>query len=214
MVQLEGTYTFNAPQEVVWEAILDPEVLSRALPGTERLEKVGENDYQGEINIRVGPVQGKFQGKITLTEIVPPESYRMVMEGQGAPGYVRGEGTVRLESQSDQTQLFYSGQAQLSGRIASVGQRLIDSTARSLTRQGLQSLDKMIQARMAAAEGAPPEEIPEVTPPSTTQVATEVAKDVISDLVPPEQQDTLRVAAILMGALAVIWLAYKWLLQE
>lgn len=206
MVQLQGTHSFKAPQEVVWEALLDPQVLSKALPGMERLEQVGENEYEGEINIRVGPVQGKFQGKVTLSEITPPSSYHLTVQGQGAPGYVTGAGDLRLESDGDATTLHYSGEAQLSGRIASVGQRLIDSTARSLTRQGLQSLDAIIAARLAATEAEAP--IPEIVPPSTTQVATEVAKDVISDLVPAEQRPMLRRAAIVLGIIIVALILY------
>ena len=143
MVTLEGTYSFDAPQDVVWEAVQDPHVLSQVLPGCERLEQVGENEYEGEINIRIGPVQGNFVGTVRLSDIQPPNSYRLELEGQGRPGYVKGAGNLRLESSGDgKTTLSYTGEAQLSGRIASVGQRLMDSSARSITRQGLESLDK------------------------------------------------------------------------
>ena len=150
MVKLAGTHSFDAPKNEVFEALLDPDVLSRILPGCRRLERTSENEFSGEISIRVGPVQGSFNGKVTLDEIDPPNGYRMEIAGQGRPGYVKGVGTLRLEGDGPTT-LHYDGDAQLSGRIASVGQRLVDSTARSLTRQGLQSLESIIAARLQPA---------------------------------------------------------------
>ena len=150
MVKLAGTHSFDAPKSDVFEALLDPDVLSRILPGCRRLDKTAENEFSGEISIRVGPVQGSFNGKVTLDEIDPPNGYRMEIAGQGRPGYVKGVGTLRLEGDGPTT-LHYDGDAQLSGRIASVGQRLVDSTARSLTRQGLQSLESIIAARLQPA---------------------------------------------------------------
>lgn len=150
MVKLAGTHSFDAPKSEVFEALLDPDVLSRILPGCKRLDKTAENEFSGEISIRVGPVQGSFNGKVTLDEIDPPNGYRMEIAGQGRPGYVKGVGTLRLEGDAPTT-LHYDGDAQLSGRIASVGQRLVDSTARSLTRQGLQSLESIIAARLQPA---------------------------------------------------------------
>ena len=151
MVKLAGTHSFDAPKSEVWEALLDPDVLSRILPGCKRLDKTADNEFSGEISIRVGPVQGSFNGKVTLDDIDPPNGYRMEIAGQGRPGYVKGVGTLRLEGDGPTT-LHYDGDAQLSGRIASVGQRLVDSTARSLTRQGLQSLENIIAARLQPAQ--------------------------------------------------------------
>ncbi len=214
MVRLEGSYTFDAPQQAVWEAILDPEVLTKVLPGAEKLEQVAENEYAGVIDIRVGPVQGTFQGRVKLTEVDPPNGYHMEMEGQGRPGYVRGEGDIRLESAPDgKTVMHYSGQAQLSGRIASVGQRLIDSTARSLTRQALENLDRIIQARVAAeaaGEEAPP--VPEIEAPTVTQVATEVAKDVVKDVVRESRITPQTAILVLLAVIAVLllwWLLFR-----
>lgn len=212
MVKLAGTHSFDAPKSEVWEALLDPDVLSRILPGCKQLDKTADNEFSGEISIRVGPVQGTFNGKVTLDDIDPPNGYRMEIAGQGRPGYVKGVGTLRLEGDGPTT-LHYDGDAQLSGRIASVGQRLVDSTARSLTRQGLQSLESIIAARLqpaqpetaaapsngteAASESgaaagapgqAPPESSagaaaqPEPATPSTMEVGINVARDVVSDL--------------------------------
>jgi carbon monoxide dehydrogenase subunit G len=91
-MKLEGSYTFNAPREVVWDALLDPEVLANVMPGCEKLDRVGDNQYTGAIKIRVGPVQGKFQGKVVLADIKAPNSYSLTIDGKGAPGFMKGEG--------------------------------------------------------------------------------------------------------------------------
>lgn len=219
MVTLDGSYSFDAPQDVVWEAVQDPQVLSQVLPGCERLEQIGENEYEGEINIRVGPVQGNFAGTVRLSDIQPPNSYTLELEGQGRPGYVKGAGELRLEAAGDgKTTLHYKGEAQLSGRIASVGQRLMDSSARSITRQGLESLDKQIQARMQPPEESSPAEAvkpsavaPAPPPPSTTEVGLNVAKDVATDLLTDfEKQYSARDVAILLAAFAaIVWMWRK-----
>ncbi len=172
MVKLAGTHSFDAPKSEVWEALLDPDVLSRILPGCKKLDKTADNEFSGEISIRVGPVQGSFNGKVTLDDIDPPNGYRMEIAGQGRPGYVKGVGTLRLEGDGPTT-LHYDGDAQLSGRIASVGQRLVDSTARSLTRQGLQSLENIIAARLQPAPADVEAGDAGAAPSNGTQAATE-----------------------------------------
>ena len=146
-MKLEGSYTFEAPRDDVWQALMDPDVLANVMPGCKGLEQIGENKYEGILNIKVGPVQGKFQGTVTITEANEPESYRMEVDGRGAPGFMKGTGEVRLEDQGETTILHYSGDAQIGGRIASVGQRLLDSTAKSMTRQSLEGLQEQIETR-------------------------------------------------------------------
>jgi hypothetical protein len=178
-MRIEGTYTFDAPRDVVWQALMDPDVLAKALPGGQKLEQVGENRYEAALDVRVGPVQGRFDGEIEISDIQEPESYHMSVNGQGSAGFLNGEGDVVLSDVDEGTLMTYSGDAQVGGRIASVGQRLIDSTAKSLTRQGLESLDRQIEARQKSAEEGEPEA--EVTAPSTVSVATTVARDVTKD---------------------------------
>lgn len=153
-MQIQGTHTFKAPQSIVWDALQDPSLLSMALPGGEQLEKLNENEYKAAMNVRVGPVQGKFEGKIELADINAPDSYRMKVSGQGSPGFVNGEGHVRLEASGAETIMHYTGDVQVGGKIAGVGQRLIDSTAKSIIRQGLAALDVQIVARAEQAAAA------------------------------------------------------------
>jgi carbon monoxide dehydrogenase subunit G len=214
-MELSGTHTFNAPRELVWQALLDPEVLAKVMPGCEKLEQVGENEYQGAIKIRVGPVQGDFQGNVRLSDINAPDSYHMTVDGKGAPGFMKGEGQVRLESQGDSTLMHYSGKAQVGGRIASVGQRLLDSSAKALTRQSLEGLDKQIQARLLAADTdtveavgtavAPPP--PPVEAPSQTEFAVGVAKNMLDEIIPPQQRPLwIGVGLVVVGVIAyLIW---------
>lgn len=218
-MRLEGTYTFAAPRQAVWDALMDPTVLAGALPGGEEFVRAGDNDYQAAMNVKVGPVQGRFVGKITLSDITPLEQYTMKVDGQGAPGYVAGEGQLLLEEVDGGTLLRYAGDVQVGGRIAGVGQRLIESTARSMTRQGLTALDQNIQARLAPAQAVNPAS--ETTPAAparaataplpaqqasvtdiAAQVAWDVARDMAADYIPPEKQE--RAVWFALGALAML----------
>jgi hypothetical protein len=152
-VKIKGSHTLAAPRGVVWEAILDPEVLSRTLPGCEDMAPVGDNRFRGKLKMKVGPVQGVFEGGVELLDLDPPNGYSLNMDGKGAPGFVNGRGSLRLEDNEDGgTLLHYEIDAQVGGRIAAVGQRLLDSSAKVLTRQGLQGLEQQLAARAPAAE--------------------------------------------------------------
>ncbi|MCC6453570.1 MAG: carbon monoxide dehydrogenase subunit G [Caldilineaceae bacterium] len=167
-MNIEGTYEFDAPQELVWNMLLDPVVLAKVMPNCQALEKVGEGEYEGKMKIQVGPVQGLFQGKVTLANLNPPESYRMQVQGKGPAGIVDGEGDVRLEAVEGKTIMHYAGEARVSGKIASIGQRLMDTSARAITKQSLENLEKQIEA-VQNPQAAPPEAAPPVAdeaPPS------------------------------------------------
>lgn len=172
-MQIQGTHTFQAPKQVVWDALMDPTILAMALPGGEALEKISENEYKAAMKVRVGPVQGKFDGGIELTDINLLDSYRMKVSGQGSPGFVNGEGNVQLEESGTATIMHYSGDVQVGGKIASVGQRLIDSTAKAMIRQGLVVLDAQIAILAAnAAAIAPPVAHPVEPAPAGEVAAT------------------------------------------
>jgi hypothetical protein len=216
-VKLEGTYTFDAPREVVWQALLDPNVLAKVMPGCERLDQIGENEYKGSLKIRVGPVQGQFEGIVHLLDITAPESYRMQIDGKGAPGFMKGTGEVRLEDHGGSTVMQYSGEAQVGGRIASVGQRLLDSSAKAITRQSLEGLHEQIKARAqvdasSVAEMALASEPvlgAESSAPSQTEFALGVAKNLIDDLVPAPQRPKIVAAGV--GLIALIFFINWWM---
>ena len=102
-MHIEGSYTFQAPREAVWDAIMDPAVMGAALPGGEKLEKTSDTEYEGVMNVRVGPVQGKFQGKVVILEADKPASCTMSVDGRGTPGFLSGTGAWQLAAEGDAT---------------------------------------------------------------------------------------------------------------
>ncbi len=194
-MKLEGQYIFNGPREEVWELVRDPQVLATALPGTQSLSQVSENEYAGEMNVRVGPVAGAFSGRVAVSDEVPPESYTLSVEGKGSPGFAKGTGHVQLIDQGNGTTLMkYEGEVQIGGRIASVGQRLIDTASKSMIRQGLEALNKALEARVAAkAEG---KENVEYNAPSEAQFAAAVAKDMASEVLSSSRLIWIAVAVV------------------
>jgi hypothetical protein len=174
-MKLEGEYIFDGPQGEVWKLVRDPEVLSSALPGTQSLDQVSENEYAGEMNLRVGPVVGVFSGKIIVSDEVPPESCTLTVEGRGKPGFINGKGQVQLiPHEAGRTLMKYEGEVQIGGTLASVGQRLIETASKSIIGQGLNTMNQALIARVAAQETG--REV-EYTPPSEVKFAASVAKD-------------------------------------
>ncbi len=204
-MELVGEYIFEGPRDQVWELIRDPEVLATALPGMQSIHQVSESEYEGEMNVRIGPVSGVFAGRVVISEESPPESFTLSVEGRGAPGFCSGTGQVRLIDQGDHTTLMkYEGELQIGGRLASVGQRMVETVSKSMTRQGLQSCNDALQARATA--GAKEEIIP-YTPPSETGFAAAVAKDVAADVFSPANQTLWIAVAVAVIALTVgFWL--------
>ncbi len=202
-MKIEGQYTFDAPRDVVWKTVLDAEVLGNVLPGCEDFHEVGENQFEGLLKIKVGPVQGKFKGNVELSDLVEPSSYKLRVRGKGPPGFVDGKGELTLEDDGAQTVLHYEVDAKVGGRIASVGQRLLDSSSKVITRQALEGLDRHVMAEVSADEsGEPPAEI---APPSQAKLGLKVAKGVLEDLVPPERRPMVfGIAAVVAVVLALL----------
>lgn len=211
-MKVEGTYTFAAPKEMAWETMLDPEVLARTLPGVQKLEQVTDNEYEATMKIRIGPVQGVFSGSVKLSEFNPPESCHILLDGKGAPGFVKGEGDLNLSEDGNSTVLSYTGDAQVGGRLASVGQRLIESSTQALIRQSLESLDAQIEAKM---RGDDIEEVTPVPPPSELEFAAGVTRKMLEDMVPLEQRrDMLRVTLTILTFLFVVRAISNWWLNR
>jgi carbon monoxide dehydrogenase subunit G len=134
-MKIEGAYTVKAPPDRVYQALTDPAILSRCMPGCERLDITEENHYDIALSVGVGAIKGRYSGKIRLEEIAPPSHYRMVVDIQGKMGFVKGEGAVDLTPQEEGTVIAYAGDVQVGGPVAAVGQRMLQGTARMMVRQ-------------------------------------------------------------------------------
>lgn len=198
-MKLSGEYVFDGPRQAVWELLRDPDVLAIALPGTQSLTKINDNEYEGKINVRIGPVAGIFAGKLVISNEQPPESYTLMVEGRGSSGFGKGSGDCQLvDLGNDTTLLTYQGDLQVGGTIANVGQRLIESVANSMTKQAFEALNRALQARLAAeAEGI----AVEYTAPTEAQFAAAVARDMAGQVLSSRQT---RVAAALLLVVAVL----------
>jgi uncharacterized protein len=148
-MKMQGSYTFEAPLETVWSALFDPEVLARTLPGCEKLERQG-NQFRGDINVKMGPVQGKFEGKVDIVDVKERESYTMIVDGRGPAGFGKATASLRVSSAGSGTRLDYDSDVTVGGKIASVGQRLIDASSRAIVKQSLEGLNQQIKALAAA----------------------------------------------------------------
>jgi carbon monoxide dehydrogenase subunit G len=151
-MKIEGTHFLSASRARVYESLIEPDVLQRCIPGCERLEKTGDNTYSATIRAGVGAIKGVFTGTVKLEDMRPPEHYRIVVEGKGAPGFLKGSGDLDLEEQGEGTLIKYTGDLQLGGTIASVGQRMIQGTAKMMASQFFTALE----AEAKTVAGAPP----------------------------------------------------------
>jgi carbon monoxide dehydrogenase subunit G len=202
--------------------------LAATLPGCDKLERVG-SQFVGEINVKVGPIQGKFDGKVDLTDIQEPESFTMLVDGRGGPGFVKANAKVKLAAEGEHTRIDYDADVTVGGKIASVGQRLIEASARAIVKQSLEGLNERLKAMAPppppppvpgagvapAATGAPepttdaeppppPRPLPPMPPkPTQAEFAARVAKEVTKELFPA------RKVALILVVLIVLFVIYR-----
>ena len=161
-MEMQASRPLAASQSQAWEALNDPEVLKLCIPGCEKIEPTGENQYSVAMALKIGPVSAKFAGKITLSDIVPPESYTIAFDGSGGvAGFGKGNAQVRLEALppeggEERCTLHYTVHATVGGKIAQLGQRLIDGAAKGMAEDFFKRFDNEMQRRFPAAEAAVP----------------------------------------------------------
>ena len=131
-MKLSGQYILPAPPAKVWALLTDPERLAKLLPGCERLEPDGPDRFKAAVKFGIAAISGKYAGTLEFAEKKPPKSMRMKLSGKGLSGFVDGAGQVELSEKGHQTELRYTGEAQVGGMIASVGQRMIEGAAKKI----------------------------------------------------------------------------------
>jgi carbon monoxide dehydrogenase subunit G len=144
-MKIEGTYTFQAPQERVWEALNNRQDLQQALPGCEKLEETEPGKYDLYLKIGIAAVKGKYKGRMEIADAQPPNRIRLIGEGKGLPGFVRGEAVVSLTAQRNETQVAYDGDVQVGGLLAGIGQRMMGGVAKMMLEHFFKNIEKVLQ---------------------------------------------------------------------
>jgi carbon monoxide dehydrogenase subunit G len=144
-VRISGSYTLPLPRERAYQILQDPEILARAIPGCESLERIGPDEYRMKMKMALAGLSGAFEGRVRITDQTPPESFRLAVEASGRVGFVKGDGLLKLSAPGGKadaagTEVVYEGEAQVGGTLAAVGQRLIDGTAKMMIRKFFEKL--------------------------------------------------------------------------
>ena len=170
-MEMQGNRLLAISQQQAWDALNNPEVLKTCIAGCDKVERTAENEFTVGVSIKIGPVAAKFSGKISLADMLPPQSYTLSFEGQGGPaGFGKGSAKVQLTPVTGGTELNYSVQASVGGKIAQLGQRLIDGAAKSLAEDYIRRFDEALQAQYPRSEVAAAEATP--APASTPSTPT------------------------------------------
>jgi uncharacterized protein len=146
-MKITGSHEVNTPRDLLYNALIDPEILQRCIPGCESLEKTADDTYVATIKVGIGPVKGTFKGNVRLEDMQPPSHYRMIVDGKGAPGFVKGTGDFNLGERDGETAIAYEGEVQVGGVIAGVGQRMIEAAAKMLASQFFKNLQTVLKER-------------------------------------------------------------------
>jgi len=156
-MDITGEYTINAPREVVWHALNDPDVLKRTIPGCKELEQRSPTDLAAKVSLKIGPISATFNGNVALEDLEPPASYNIVGQGQGgAAGFAKGRARVELtEIDADTTKLAYTAKAEVGGKLATLGGRLIQATSKKLADEFFGNFAKELNGEGDAAAEAP-----------------------------------------------------------
>jgi carbon monoxide dehydrogenase subunit G len=160
-MEISGEYRIAAPRQTVWEGLNDPEVLKQCIPGCEEIEKTSDSEMAAKVKAKVGPVSAKFAGNVTLSNLNPPESYTISGEGKGgAAGFAKGAADVILEEDGAETILRYTATAQVGGKLAQIGSRLIKGTADKMANDFFGTFSEVVAAGVPEAPAAVEEPAP------------------------------------------------------
>lgn len=147
-MNLKGEEQLPGTPEQIWDFLQDPEVLVSIMPGCEKLELVAEDQYEGIIKAKLGPISSQYKATFKLEDKNPPESYRLILDGNGPAGFVNANTRIELEAHEEGTLLKYEGTANVGGKVASIGQRLVETGAKFMIGQGFKALKKEVTDRV------------------------------------------------------------------
>ncbi len=146
-MKISGAYTVAVPREQAYALLQDPAVLAKCMPGTDHLDKIGDDEYEMKMKMAIASFSGLFTGKVKIVDANPPESFRLLVEGSGKVGFLKGQGLLTLAPLDDSTEITYDGDVNVGGTIAAVGQRLIDTTSKMIIKK---FFEKFSEAAAAA----------------------------------------------------------------
>ncbi|HYM09826.1 MAG TPA: carbon monoxide dehydrogenase subunit G [Bryobacterales bacterium] len=147
-MKVQGEYSLPLPQQAAWDLLLNIDVLSRAMPGCESLVPIGPDEYEMKMKVAVSSISGSFAGKVRIADKDPPASYRLLLEGQGKLGHLRGDGLLALEADAAATKVKFTGEVQIGGLIAGVGERMLDMTSKMMIKRFFNALIEEAQASL------------------------------------------------------------------
>ena len=149
-MRLEREYHIDQPLDLVWDSILDPDLLAEILPGCKSLNSISDTKFEAEVEIKVGPVKGAFNSQLEISDIRPNESYHFEMSGIGKKGHMSGNGDIRLEEKDGATVLSFCAEGNVSGILARVGQRLMEASGKKLMDQGFTNFKNKLTEKVYA----------------------------------------------------------------
>ncbi|MEO1092501.1 MAG: carbon monoxide dehydrogenase subunit G [Pseudomonadota bacterium] len=168
-MDMSGSYRIPAPRDVVWAALIDPEILQQSIPGCQDLHKVSDTEFTAQVTTKIGPVKAKFAGDVHLEDLNPPESYRLRGEGKGgAAGFAKGGAHVRLAEDAGETVLTYEAHADIGGKLAQLGSRLVQGVAKKSADDFFQKFATVVTERHG---GVPTEAAADTVPSPVTEEA-------------------------------------------
>jgi len=199
-MDMSGEYVIAAPRQAVWEALNDPEILKQCIPGCESVDKTSDTSFEAKVTAKVGPVRAKFSGKVNMSDIDPPNGYTISGEGTGgAAGFAKGGAKVALSDDPEGTKLEYSVDATVGGKLAQIGSRLIDSTAKKMAND---FFGKFAELVAADAEGSP---AGEAEPGTTTPTEEKAPQATDSDEEKKGLSPMVWIAGVIVVALALVF---------
>jgi uncharacterized protein len=195
-MEMTGEYRIPAPRQRVWEGLNDPEVLKSAIPGCQTIEKLSDTEFTAKVLASVGPVRATFGGKVTLSELEPPQSYTISGEGNGGvAGFAKGSAKVNLDEEGVETVLHYAVQAHVGGKLAQIGSRLIDSVSRKMAEQFFERFVAAVAPQKPATVAAETAEIEAAPAPSP--IAPVEAQPVAEPEAEPNKTRDIRLPPVL-----------------